>query len=112
MLLIKQFVGKELIDTVGSKDWLLDHVGVGSSGVVQEKYIPDPLLQPTPTCNVNREGTTTAGEMAATTKPSIAAHKGGKSYHTDENDRVQNNYTKMIIGLAQVTTCFEAIQES
>ena len=53
--------------------------------------------------NVNREGTTTAGEMAATTKPSIAAHKGGKSYHIDQNDRVQNNCTEMIIGVAQVT---------
>lgn len=108
MLLIKQLVGKELIATIGRKDCykyllLWDHVGVGSSGVVQVKYIPDPLLHPTPTCKVNREGTTTAGEMAATTKPSIAAHKGGKSYHIDQNDRVQNNCTEMIIGLAQVT---------
>lgn len=108
MLLIKQLVGKELIDTIARKDCykyllLWDHVGVGLSGVVQVKYITDPLLHPTPTCNVNREGTTTAGEMAATTKPSIAAHKGGKSYHMDQNDRVQNNCTEMIIGLAQVT---------
>ena len=107
MLLIKQLVRKELIDTIGRKDCynkyllLWDHVGVGSSGVVQVKYITDPLLHPTPTCNVNRDGTTTAGEMAATTKPSIAAHKGGKSYHIDQNDRVQS--TEMIIGLAQVT---------
>jgi len=34
---------------------------------------------PTPTCRANNEGTTTAGEIAATTKPNIAAQSGGKS---------------------------------